>query len=246
MAFRFRSLLVTSLPLLLLGGMAVFLLKVPDVPPPGTPAAKAGQDDWLEMDLTRAAAVDQIPGWDVRRGSWALVQREGKQLLELKPEPIVEGKVFSTRQMRGSAGVRARLRGERSRRTWPRFSVGLHQDRELHLRAFPGERKLELVACDPDLSNENLLLSVPVADWPGKPEDWCWLEFTITPEADGRSRCEGRIWQDGQARPDPAQLEHRLNLPAGVFLAALQGAPFALKPILVDAAAVRVPPKAVP
>jgi hypothetical protein len=34
MAFRFRSLLVTSLPLLLLGGMAVFLLKVPDVPPP--------------------------------------------------------------------------------------------------------------------------------------------------------------------------------------------------------------------
>jgi hypothetical protein len=234
MTFRFRSWVVTWLPLLVLGTLGLLLWQRTESPvePLSQPAA---EDRWIPMDLARAAAVDQIPGWDVRRGSYRLGAVEGRQVLELLPEPMVEGKVLWTRAMRGGGGVRARMRGDRARRTYPRFSVGLHQERELHLRAFPGERKLELVACNPDLTDEVVLAGIPLPDWNWKPEDWFWLELQILPDGAG-SRCEGRLWTEGTARPEVPLLTHQTASPPTVVFAALQGAPFALRSIVIDAA----------
>ena len=233
MAFRLRALAVTALPLLLLGGLALSLWK--ENRPAGTGAALPV---WIPMDLSAAVTVDRIPGWDVRRGSYRLGELDGRKVLELLPEPIVEGKVLWTRAMRGGGGVRARMRGDRARRNYPRFSVGLNQERELHLRAFPGARKLELVACNADLTNEVQLATVPLPDWDWKPEDWVWLELQILPDDAGKgtSHCEGRLWTAGNLRPEAPQLRLLLDLPPAVFFAALQGAPFALKPILIDVA----------
>ena len=233
---RWRSLIVFAVPLLLLGGLACWMWQAAEPPQKTRTNAAPGRGSWIPMDLSRAEVVDRIPGWDVRRGSYQLGEVEGRKVLELLPEPIVEGKVLWTRGMRGGGGVRARMRGDKSRRAYPRFSVGLHQDRELHLRAFPGERKLELVACNADLGNEVILAEVPLPEWHWKPEDWLWLELQIVPDGDGISICEGRVWTEGRARPDEALLRHRMALPPGVFFAALQGAPFALRPILIDAA----------
>lgn len=239
MALPFRSLAVTVLPLALLGGLIWMILSGgPDAAPSGTPVTSSG---WIPMDLSAASTLDQIPNWDVRRGTYRLTEVEGRKLLELGPEPMVEGKVLWKRQMWGGGGVRARMQGERARRTWPRFSVGLHQERELHLRALPGERRLELASCDPDLTNESILTTTTIPEWPADPIAWFWLELIVTGQADGESLCEGRFWQDGKIRPETAQLAHRTRLGAGVFRAALQGAAFSLKPILTDAVETLLP-----
>ena len=235
MAFRFRSWMVASLPLLLLAVLALFLWKGAGDPVRTAPQPSIGES-WIAFDLSKAAAADRIPGWDVRRGTYRISTGEdGKRVLEQLPELMVEGKVLWTRAMRGGGAVRARMRGDRARRAFPRFSVGLHQERELHLRALPGERRLELAACDPDLNNEVVLAGTPLPDWNWKPEDWLWLELRVLPDGDSWL-CEGRLWREGTERPEMPVLMHQMKLPATVFFAALQGAPFALRPILIDAA----------
>ena len=236
MLMRLRSLIVFAVPLVLLGVLAGLMWQPADPLPEMKTHTALGKGEWIPMDLGKAEAVDRIPGWDVRRGSYRLREMEGRKVLELLPEPIVEGKVLWTREMRGRGGVRARMRGDKSRRAYARFSVGLHQDRELHLRAFPGERKLKLVACNADLTNEVILAEMPLPGWHWKPEDWLWLELQIVPQGGGISICEGRLWTQGSLRPEEAQLQYRLTLPQTVFFAALQGAPYALRPILIDAA----------
>ena len=233
---RLRSLVVFVVPLLILGGLACWMWQAADPLPETKSNAAPGNQTWIPMELSKAEAVDRIPGWDVRRGNYQLVEVEGRKVLEQSPEPIVEGKIVWTRAMRGGGGVRARMRGEKSRRAYPRFSVGLHQERELHLRAFPSDKKLQLVACNADLTNEVLLAEVPLPEWHWKPEEWLWLELQLVPDGDGTSICEGRIWTEGGVRPEKALLQHRLTLPPVVIFAALQGAPFALKPIFIDAA----------
>jgi hypothetical protein len=242
MAFSFRSLAVTALPLALLAGLLWIMSG--RQPEPGSTVAPVPSPAWLPMDLAGAESLDAIPGWDVRRGSYRLTETGGRKVLELIPEPIVEGKVLCTRQMWGGGGVRARMRGDRSRRAWPRFSVGLHQERELHLRAFPEDRKLQLVVCDADLTHEEVLASASLPEWTAGPMEWTWLELVVTAQSNGESLCEGRLWVDGQLRPDSAPLILRTRLGTGGFRAALQGAPFALKPIQLDAAETLLPPLA--
>ncbi len=234
---RLRSLIVLLIPLVMLGGLALWVSAPPSPPPPQRASGEGEQ--WIPWDLSGVESVDRLPGWEVLRGTYQLTEISGRKALKLVPEPIVEGKVRAARMMWGGGGVKARMRGDRSRRAFPRFSLGLHQDQELHLRAFPGERKLDLVACLPDLTNETLLASAPLPDWDWKPEDWIWLEFQILPVPGdtGNFRCEGRLWNDTGPRPALPQLEHRLTLPPSVFFAALQGASFALRPIWIDSAA---------
>ena len=238
---RVRSFVVILVPLLLLALAIWWVGRMPEqtVSKPAEAANREGT--WTSMDLSGARGVDQIPGWDVRRGTYRLTQLDGRPVLEQSPEPAVEGKVLWTRPMRGGAGVRARMRGDQTRRAFPRFSVGLHQNRELHLRAFPGERKLELVGCDPDLTNEQILASVPLPEWSGKAVDWIWLELLVLPAGESEYRCEGRLWTGLASRPPSPALELQLKLPANIFFAALQGAPFALRPILLDAAETLTP-----
>ena len=244
MALRFRSLVVIAVPLLMLGGLV--LLSRPEKKPPAAESTGPAGLGWISMDLSVADALDKIPGWDVRRGNYRIGITEGRHVLEQLPEPVIEGKVLWTRAMRGGGGVRARMRGGKTRRAFPRFSVGLHEAREFHLRAFPGERKLELVTCDPDLTNEKSLAQVPLSEWAWKPEDWTWLELQITQQSDGGSRCEGRLWKEGQGRPEKALLLHQLTLAPTVLFAALQGAPYALRSIVIDAAETLPPTEALP
>ena len=235
MSPRFRSFIVILLPVVLLLGLALLFFEKPRPPHPAslTPSAV---ESWTAMDLSKAAGLDQIPGWDVRRGNYRLTELAGRRTLELLPEPIIEGKVLRTIPMRGRAGVRARMHGEKSRRAYPRFSIGLHQDRELHLRAFPGQRRLELVSCNANLLEESLLATAPLPDWDWQPEDWIWLELLITPQKNGASKVEGRLWSDAQTRPQLPQLQHHLPPNPGIFFAALQGAPYAMRSIYIDAA----------
>ncbi len=236
MWMRLRPLVVIFFPLLTLALLAWWLGGQPASHPQALAESEADRGGWSALDFSKAAAVDEIPGWDIRRGSFRLTRENGKTALEQLPEPMVEGKVIGTRAMRGAAGVRARMQGERSRRAFPRFSIGLHQEREWHLRALPGERKLELTTCNADLSDEALLATLPLPTWEWRPEHRVWLELQILPESGGRFRCEGRLWTEGEHRPEKPSLQHRLELPHAVFFAALQGAPYALRPIVIDAA----------
>lgn len=217
--------LVTAVPALVLC-LALFAVMSgtrPDRSGAGKPDAGP---DWIAVDFRALEPGGTIPQWDIRRGDWALVERNGAVALQMNPEPMLEGKVVCARLLPEGGGIRARMRGERTRRAWPRFCVGLHGHIEYQFRAVAATGRLELVA------NDSVIASAPWQDgW--RDDTAFWLELLARPAGESW-QMEGRIWPDDAARPDRPSMAHTLPESPGFLYAVLQGAPLALRPILVD------------
>src|SRR5690606_9650030 len=90
--------------------------------------------------------------FEVKRGTFSLVSGDEGTVLELRPEPMLEGTIEKKELLRGGGGVRLRARGESSRRAHPRFGVALLGDAAVQLRAVPGKDELELAVDDKPLA----------------------------------------------------------------------------------------------
>lgn len=246
MLHLFRRIPVVFWPLLVLGALAVWILQSPDPSVPGQAVSRSlpppeESSRWEPLVFPATGDASSVPNWDPRRGSWRLDRSGPRPGFELLPEPMVEGKLLYTKAMRGSGGIRALLRGQATRRAFPRFSVGLHLDRELHLQADPAKGRLTLVSCSPDLSG---ILTLTEAALPGGAWDSnspVWLELLLVADSGGQTLCEGRWWKKEETRPREPVIRYPLPVQAGVFFAAVQGAPFALRSIVLEDAAVWTP-----
>jgi hypothetical protein len=185
-------------------------------------------ESWEPVDFASLKPGGSIPGWETVRGSFGLVEREGRTVLEMQPEPMVEGKVKWSQVMTGGGAVRARMQGERSRRAAPRFCVSLEGESEIQLRAVPGKDVIEIAV--PGIP-EKILASVP---WRWQSERWLWLEFRATPGANNGSVFEGRVWAEGESRPEKPVARYESPTPPGMLRANVEGAPYALRPLYYD------------
>ncbi len=230
-----RSLLSLLLPLLLLAVTGWFWwwsARVPalapaDPSPGGTSAAAAGA--WTEVDLASVRDGGSIPGWEFMRGSFAVVDRDGRRVLVMQPDPMVDGKVVAFQSLRGGGAVRARMTGEATRRARPRFGVGMQDHNEFQFRAVPQTSVIELTI------NEQVVASAPW-EWPG-PGHRLWLELRVEPGAAGGSRLEGRCWAEGAPRPEAPGVTFERGPSVGFLRPVIRGAPYALKTIEIDSIA---------
>lgn len=200
---------------------------------PPAPARVGWREDF------RSVPVGGLPaGWEAPRGTFAVSASSGQHVLQLAPEPMVEGRVLLPGLLPGGGTVRARMTGARGKRTFPRFGVGLAQEELYKLLARPGEQVLEFVRADrvevngQTVENDTVLGSVP---WIWNAETALWLELRVQPSSAGPgSAWEARCWPEGAPRPTEPQLRATSPSPPQLVRASLHLAPYAQQPIQVQ------------
>lgn len=129
------------------------------------------------------------------------VDGEKNKVLELQPQPIVDGGMLIGKSIKGGCTITAKIKATGKRRTQPRFGVGLHGISGPRLRVVPATKSVEIVR---NTDKEEAVAAAPYA-WTSA--TWTWLELSIKPSADGKSATvEGRVWEDGKPRPEKPTL----------------------------------------
>lgn len=191
------------------------------------PAAAAASDSSL-VDFSALRPGDTVPEWNTSQGNFRIVSREEGPALELSHEPMVEGRIVWNRIFKSHGLIRSRMAGERTRRSTPRFALGVAGSSATYwFRAIPSAKELQFVA------QEETLQSVP---WAWDEEKPLWLELRVLPAAEGGtgSVLEGRVWAEGDARPETPSLVHPIPHDLGFARALVAAAPYALKPVHFD------------
>jgi len=208
--------------ILLLGGFLWFsnrgkapALKLP--PPPTRSLA----------DFSALKPGGTVPDWSTSQGNFRLVSREGRTVMELSHEPMVEGRLVWNRIFKSHGMIRSRMWGEKARRASPRFALGVAGSSSAYwLRAIPAEKSIQIV------SQEETIASVP---WEWDSVKPVWLELRVVPAADGKgSSFEGRVWHEGEAQPETPTLVLSPVEDLGFARASAAAAPYALKPVYID------------
>lgn len=193
----------------------------PETKVPETPSRST------RVEMNQLSPGGTVPEWAGSQGTFKLVEKDGKTVLELGYEPLVEGRMIWNRLLGKSGVIRARIWGERTRRNAPRFALGVGKNSNYWFRVVPLERKLQIVG-----KEEKELAS---AAWEGDPEKPLWLELEFAATGrEGESRLEGRVWAEGATRPEEASLVADVPEEFGFGRAVVAGAPYALKPIYID------------
>ena len=191
------------------------------------PAAPAVQKFDFQA-LTPGEVPDDYMSTD-QDAKFLIVAEGDNKMLELQPQPIVDGGLLAGKSIKGPCTVTAKIRATGKRRTQPRFGVGLHGVSGPRLRVVPAAKTIEIV------SNTEKEEAVATAPYTWTSGSWTWLEMSVKPGAGGKgSLVEARVWEDGKARPEqPSLTWNAPNAPAQ-GKASVWGTPYAELPIQFD------------
>jgi hypothetical protein len=178
---------------------------------------------------------DQKPGdvpssYFVLDGEWSVVEIDGGKAMKLSETPLVEAQVQVGDSFKEIGGmVKARIKAEKKRRSFPRFGVGMHGMNGYRLRFFPAQQRLELVKSEEVVQSFDL-------EWTAG--EWWFLELTVKPAGDAWT-VSGRAWPESGARPGEAQIEYISTETKFSGKASVTGTAYAGLPIYFDDIEVR-------
>lgn len=197
----------------------------------GAPAPAAVEGETVKVDFSKDEAGDLPTDYMVSdaEAKFTIEDDGGNKLMRMSPSPIVDGGVLFGKSVKGPASITARIRATGKRRSFPRFGVGLHGVSGYRLLAAPADKELQI------MKDDAVVAKVPL-DW--KSGSWATFEFTITASADGGSSLEGRLWEEGQARPAAAQISLSVKTPPATGKASVWAAPYSGQPVDFDDVAV--------
>jgi len=136
----------------------------------------------------------------VIEGDWSIAELDGGKSLKLAEAPLVESSVQLGKSLKTGGTIRARIKADRKRRSFPRFGVGLHGLSGFKLRLVPVQGKIELM-------KGGIEESVQATDFEWRGGEWFFLELTVK-EAGDAWTVSGRAWAEVDARPKQAQIEY--------------------------------------
>ncbi|MGI9242260.1 MAG: hypothetical protein ACR2RV_15790 [Verrucomicrobiales bacterium] len=161
-------------------------------------------------------------------GTFTVFEEDGNKFLRVGIEPLAENGIILGPSMKAGGSVQAKIRSFKKRRSFPRFSVGLHGISGYRLRVVPSSGTVEL------LKNEEVVVSEKFA-W--KADQWTNLKLEIKPAGDQWS-IRGWVWEvaDGEAgeQPEKPSIEHVDKSAPGQGKASLWGSPYSGKPVDFD------------
>jgi hypothetical protein len=150
------------------------------------------------------------------------------KVLELLPQPIIDGGVLLGESIKGGAVIAARVKGTGKKRSHPRLGVGLFGVSGPRLLLVPARKELHLV-----IAKESEDTPVATAPLTWESGAWTHVELRITPAPEGAA-IEGRVWVDGTARPAEPTLRYTSKIAPGQGKGSVWGAPFSELAILFD------------
>ena len=195
-------------------------------------AADAVTDPGL---VFQASFEDQEPGdvpssYFVLDGEWSVVEMDGGKAMKLSETPLVEAQVQIGDSFKETGGmIKARIKAEKKRRSFPRFGIGMHGMSGYRLRLFPAQGRLELVKSEEVVQSFDL-------EWTAG--EWWFLELTVKPAGDAWT-VSGRAWPESGARPGEAQIEYISTETKFSGKASVTGTAYAGLPIYFDDIEVR-------
>lgn len=195
-------------------------------PPPAEPQKKpqpAGAVS-VKEDFSSMAAGEVPDALMVVDGAFEIAELSGNKCLQLNAEPLVDAGVLLGRSLKNGGSVKAKIRATSRKRSFPKFGIGIGGTSGYRLLLIPAQKQIEVIR-----DGENLA-TAPAA-W--KSGAWFWMEFSSVPAAGGKSTLEGRIWEDGQPRPEKPLVTLAAEAPpAGKC--SVWGAPYAGTPVQFD------------
>jgi hypothetical protein len=178
----------------------------------------------LRIDFDKWPAGSLPEELMVIEGEFRIVDEAGNKRLEMLPAPVVDGAVLIGPSLRGAATVRARIKAEKSRRSFPRFGVALHGISGSKLRVVPAQKLIELLHGEEQIGR---------AEFEWKEEKWLNVELSLRQNgADWMA--EARVWEESTPRPAKPSLTANLPAAPGQGRASVLGSPYANKPIHFD------------
>ena len=188
---------------------------------PTTLAAEVVKQDFQKLEV--GALPDELM---VIEGAFEIVADGENKVLQLGVEPMTEGGVLVGKSLKNGGTVKAKIKASSKRRSFPRIAVGLGGTSGYRFRVVPAEKIVEFVKEDTRIAK---------ADFAWKTDAWYWVELNIAPAKEaGKWAIEGRLWEDGQARPEAATLTFSSDVAPPNGKASVWGAPFSEKPIQFD------------
>lgn len=158
-------------------------------------------------------------------GTFTVENGDAGKVLQLGPEPLVEGSIQLGKSLKTSSEVSARIQATNKRRSYPRFGVGLHGMSGYKLRVVPAKKEIELVR------NEEPVASAPF-DWePGK---WYFVRLRVAGSAEAGWKVEGWAWTDGAEAPETPQISFDGEPARLQGKGSIVGTPYSGLPILFD------------
>ena len=103
------------------------------------PAAPAPQKFDFQALMPGAVPEDNFMSTD-QEAKFVIVADGENKLLELQPQPIVDGGMLLGKSVRGTCMVTAKIKATGKRRTHPRFGVGVHGISGPRLRVVPATK----------------------------------------------------------------------------------------------------------
>ncbi len=188
-------------------------------------AAPAAAEELKEdfQKLTVGPVPDAIMVVD---GEFSIVEEAGNKVLQIGTEPLTEGAVLLGKSIKNGGTVKAKIKASSKRRSFPRFGVGLGGTSGFRLRVTPADKAVEIVKEEAQVAK---------ADFAWKTDAWYWVELSVVPSATaGNWTVEGRVWEDGQPRPEAPSITTTSPTAPPNGKASLWGAPFSLIPIQFD------------
>lgn len=142
-----------------------------------------------------------VPGdYFVIEGEWFIAELDGGKALKLAEAPLVEASVQLGKSLKTGGTIKARIKADRKRRSFPRFGVGLHGLSGFKLRLVPVQGKIELMKGGIDDP-------VQAVDFEWRGGEWFYLELTVKVAGDAWT-VSGRVWAESDSRPKQAQIEY--------------------------------------
>jgi hypothetical protein len=168
-----------------------------------------------------------------QEAKFSIVADGENKVLELAGQPIVDGGMLVGKSVKGAGTVTARIKTAGKRRTQPRFGVGLHGVSGPRLRVVPATKQVEIVLT----SDKEEAIGTAAYGWTSG--TWTWLEFTIKAKAGGGSEMEGRVWAEGEKRPEKPTVTATSEEAPSQGKASVWGTPYAELPVWFDDITVR-------
>jgi len=198
------------------------------------PAAPAPQKFDFQA-LMPGPVPDEYMSTD-QEAKFAIVADGANKVLELQPQPIVDGGMLVGKSVKGPCMITAKIKATGKRRTHPRFGAGLHGISGPRLRVVPAAKSVEIIK---STDKDEAMATAPYTWTSGT---WTWLELSIKPAAEGTgSAVEGRVWEDGKPRPEKPTLTWAAPTAPAQGKASVWGAPYSEQAIWFDDIEVKAP-----
>jgi hypothetical protein len=198
----------------------------PANPAPPVAATAPAAEEAMKENFEKFAAGKAPDELFVVEGEFTIVEEGGNKFLQGEPAPLEDNGVLLGKAIKDGGVIQAKIRSSSKKRSHPRFGIGLGGSSGFRLRYVGNERVVEITREDERKAS---------ADFTYKADAWMRLELSVRPSTKaGEWTVEGRIWEDGQPRPDKPVVFFTTADPPPTGKASVWSTPFSEKPIQFD------------